>query len=547
MIFRNIRRDLCAVIAASLFVPAGLLAQEAVSHVRVVRLSYVSGTVALKRPGSDDWSKAMVNTPIQQGFDVQTSASSYAEVEFENGSTARLGELSRIDFDELALDADGDKLNRLTFEQGYATFHFVPEHHDAYSVKIANATVTPNNKTEFRTDFRQGRVRVEVFNGSIDVVAPSGTAKLGKDKVLEFDANTPEVALNVQHGFEKDSWDKWTESRDTQAQLALRDMAVSPQGPRYGWSDLSTYGEWAYIPGYGNGWSPYSQAGWSPYSMGMWDWYSGMGWTWNSAEPWGWLPYHYGMWNYDASMGWFWMPGNFGFFSPALVSWYSGPSWIGWAPLGVRGGPGLYPITTVSGSVIQNGQMITPQTSGHVHRSQATPIAQLPFQPSTRVLRSGGPVAIGAGASAGTAMGFAGRANASAPATVLMAGDAAKESALLEGHQRGARSHDPLRARMGTTLGGRYAVGGTPGVFRGEPGGAGLRGMNGPSPSFRGSNTGPAILARGQSAGSSHSGGGEMMRGGGDGGGRSSSMPAQSNPSSSPHTPGPSPSGGGRH
>ena len=79
-------------------------AEVAKSHARVVRLSYASGTVMLKRPGSTGAEKAMLNTPIQEGFELSTAGSSYAEVEFENGSTARLGELS-----ELALPATGTK------------------------------------------------------------------------------------------------------------------------------------------------------------------------------------------------------------------------------------------------------------------------------------------------------------------------------------------------------------------------------------------------------------------------------------------------------
>ena len=39
-----------------------------------------------------------------------------------------LGELSKLLFHQLALDANGNKLNGMTFEQGYATFHFLPEH-----------------------------------------------------------------------------------------------------------------------------------------------------------------------------------------------------------------------------------------------------------------------------------------------------------------------------------------------------------------------------------------------------------------------------------
>lgn len=537
MKYRTLLLDLSILVAVTLALPAGLLAQQAVSHVRVVRLSYVTGTVGVRRPGSDDWGKAMVNTPIQEGFGVQTSASSYAEIEFENGSTARLGELSRIDFNQLALDADGNKLNRLTFEQGYATFHIMPEHRDTFSVKAAGATLTPNAKTEFRTDLRQDLLRVEVFNGTVEVAAPSGSEKLGKDKVLEYHTNTPEVAVAVQHGIQKDAWDQWTEARDSQGQLALNDQAVSAHGPLYGWSDLNTYGEWAYIPGYGNGWAPYAQAGWSPYGMGMWDWYSGMGWSWTSAEPWGWLPYHYGMWNYDASMGWFWMPGSFGAWSPALVNFYGGPGWFGWAPLGVRGAAGIYPVTTVAGNVIQNGQMISPHMLGHVALSAGTAISQLPFQPTANVLLSGGPAAMGGvSARAGLAT------HVTAPSTVLMGGDSARESAFLNAHHKS----EPLRARLGTTLGGRFVVGGGVGEFRGEEGNAGLNAMRARSNSLRESGSGPAILPHGQASSSSHTSGGEMMPAGNSGNNAGSMSSNTSNVSSSPHSPGPG-AGGAHH
>ena len=316
------------VIAVILILPTILFGQKGLSHVRVVRLSYVRGTVGLKRPASTEWAKAQVNTPIQEGFELSTSANSYAEVEFENGSTARLGESSKLNFDQLAMDEDGNKLNRLTFEQGYATFHFLPEHHDAYSVKVAEATIGPNGKCEFRTDLEDGRARVEVFSGSVQVAASLKTVKLGKDKVLEFDPGVTEVAMNTKQGIVKDSWDKWTSERDTQSQLSLSDQAVPARGPMYGWGDLNAYGEWGFFPGFGYGWSPYVSAGWSPYNMGMWSWYPGMGYTWISSEPWGWLPYHYGNWGFSSGFGWFWTPGNFGEWSPALVSWYSGPGWL---------------------------------------------------------------------------------------------------------------------------------------------------------------------------------------------------------------------------
>jgi hypothetical protein len=518
-----------------------LAAQQAVSHVRVVRLSYVSGTVGVRRAGAAAWTRALVNTPVQEGFEVSTSAGSFAEVEFENGSTARLGEFSQLTFDQLALDAEGDKLNRMTFEQGYATFHFLPEKHDTYSVKVADATLTPSGKSVFRTDFDKGHVRVEVFNGSVEVVARSGSEKLGKDKTLEYDTSMTEVAVNSRRGTVKDDWDKWTEARDSQATLALNDQAVAAHGPVYGWSDLDAYGEWAMIPGFGYGWSPYASMGWTPYTMGMWNWYPGMGYTWIGAEPWGWLPYHYGMWNYSAEFGYFWMPGDFGFWSPALVSWYTGPGWVGWSPLGLNPRAGLSrPVTTVSGSAFQAGQLITPETVSHVEFKEAT-LAQHPsLQPGAGLSGSplSGEFAIVTGAHpAGT--------HTPAPSSILMGVEAGKESVLL----RGRPLREPLRYRLGTTLGGRYTVGGTVGEFQGDAfQRSGSREMMGGMPGAATSReAGVSVLTHGHSAQAARAEGGEMMQGGNGVGVPSANSPAPTAATSATHSASSGSSTGGHH
>jgi hypothetical protein len=518
-----LRHGFPRIVVGMLILPTILLAQKGLSHVRVVRLSYVNGTAGVKRPGSTEWAKALVNTPIQEGFELSTSANSYAEVEFENGSTVRLGELSKVNFDQLAMDESGNKLNRLTFEQGYATFHILPEHHDAYSVKIAQTTVAPNGKSEFRTDLEHGRERVEVFAGSVEVATSSNTVKLGKDKVLEFDPEATEVATNAKQGIVKDSWDKWTSERDTQAQLSLADQAVGAQGPMYGWSDLNAYGEWGFFPGFGYGWSPFASMGWSPYSMGMWNWYPGMGYSWIGGEPWGWLPYHYGNWNFSPGFGYFWMPGNMGNYSPALVSWYSGPGWVGWSPLGMFGAAGQNIVTTVPGGVVQNGLLVNSENVNRMPVTAGTRISRLPFEPGAGAMLSGPhlstvPEAMFTSHGAST--------HTMAPASVLMGGDAQKEQSL-----QGGRSQ-PLRVRLGTTLGGAYAVHGAVGEFRGEA----FSGSHGPSYGAQGAELsrgagtgGPTLLAHGQqhSSNSAEVGGGGMMPSGG-GGNAASASPSMS-------------------
>jgi Family of unknown function (DUF6600)/FecR protein len=311
--------------------------EQHLSHVRVVRISFIQGTVSVHSPGVNDWAKALVNSPVEQGFSIATAPNSFVEVQFENGSTVRMGELSRLDFTELALTPDGGKINHLDFEKGYATFHFVPEHHDDYQVKTADATLTPRGKAEFRTDFEQGKLRVEVFSGQVEVTGPHQTDRLAKDKVLTYNTSSTQV-FNITDGIQKDAWDKWTTARDRQSALAYSDQSVNPGHSMYGWSDLGTYGDWAYYPGYGYGWAPYEPLGWSPYSTGMWGFYPNFGYTWISGEPWGWLPFHYGLWNFNPTFGWFWMPGFMGGgWSPALVNWYAGPGMIGWGPMGLGG------------------------------------------------------------------------------------------------------------------------------------------------------------------------------------------------------------------
>jgi ferric-dicitrate binding protein FerR (iron transport regulator) len=597
---------------------------EATSHARVVRLSYVSGRVMVKRPGSEEEEAAMVNVPVQEGFELSTSDGSYAEVEFENGSTARLGERSKLFFHQLALDADGNKLNGITFEQGYATFHFLPEHNvspsakrdgtihfqppsgDVYRVKIADAAVTADGKCEFRTDLDQDRFRVEVFHGWVGVATPTLSSKLGEGEILEHKAGGTELTFKTRTGIVKDAWDRWTEARDKQVELTEKDEPVHATGPRYGWSELDRYGEWVALPDGRFGWSPYARAGWSPYTNGLWQLYPGLGWTWISAEPWGWLPYHCGLWDFDPFFGWYWINPMFGcgLWGPSLVNWYAGPGWIAWAPKGRAGNPGSggpghprphppgggHPrpvplsgnlprgIVTVPTSVVQNRQLITPETVSHIPSTAGSMTDHPPFEPGSRPTSAASSPALsaettsksnattGAGPPApapisGPGPGFASH-HASAPATILMGGDAAKESALLAEHHFHS-GRQPLRAMEGTTLGGRYPVGASTGEFRGNTFGAGEKKWGasgkggpfvGPALSHRGGGSGAIIMSHAQggggSRGGSYAGGGVGSsssggRSGGGGGSVSSGGAAHSSGGGSVSGGGAAHSGGG--
>ena len=354
---------------------APVLRGQEYSHARIVRLSFVEGTVAVQRPDVDEWAAALVNTPIQEGFEVSTAEDGFAEVEFENASTARLGQLSLLEFTQLVLAPSGGKVNRLRLHQGYATFNFVPEDDDFYEVSAGDATLVPNGKSRFRLDLEDNLLLVKVFKGSVEISSPQGSGTVGKGAMLELRPGT-DPAFQITQGVTKDEWDEWVENRESHVEQ-VRNSGRAPGAGfysndatslLYGFADLASYGQWVVLPGYGSGWMPNVGGGWAPYTYGRWSWYPGYGYTWISSEPWGWMPYHFGQWMYQPGYGWCWIPTNLNSWSPALVNWYRGPGWVGWSPAGsphLGGGTPGCPspqgcATTVSEDTFRNGRPVHP-------------------------------------------------------------------------------------------------------------------------------------------------------------------------------------------
>jgi Family of unknown function (DUF6600) len=109
-------------------------------------------------------------------------------------------------------------------------------------------------------------------------------------------------------------------------------VAPSPSLPAFQ-AQLSPYGTWMQVPGYGLCWRPavaVTNPYWRPYcDQGYWT-YTDDGWCWQSDYPWGGIVFHYGRW-YRDRLGWVWVPGYN--WAPAWVCWRQGDGYCGWAPL----------------------------------------------------------------------------------------------------------------------------------------------------------------------------------------------------------------------
>jgi hypothetical protein len=115
----------------------------------------------------------------------------------------------------------------------------------------------------------------------------------------------------------------------------------------YFYDDLTPYGQWVTVAGYGPCWEPYNVApDWRPYTLGHWVYSDDDGWLWVSDEPFGWCCYHYGRWAYLPGGRWCWVPGRE--WGPAWVVWRSGGGYTGWCAL-PPGEAGQPYVTVVAG------------------------------------------------------------------------------------------------------------------------------------------------------------------------------------------------------
>jgi FecR protein len=348
-----------------------VLADDAAPAARAVRLSSVDGQVQLSQGKNVIATSAVANTPLFEGTTVTTAEDGRAEIQFEDGSVARLSPNSALTL--TALNGSGASgVAEITLDGGLGYF------------ELQGAGLAGQIKIEFSdsvataSGFSVLRVNLDTPPGELAVF--SGNAHLERGSAVTVDLHGGEsVALNgsdasrytLNETIEPDSWDSWNSDRD---QLLTSEAAAKTGATKDyadssnpAWSDLDANGNWYNVPGQGNIWSPYEAAngGWDPYGNGAWGYSPGFGYTWISASPWGYLPYQCGMWNWYSSFGWGWAPGiggcnpwwfGGGYFGPNIGVGYGGyrPPLRPHPPRHPFGGAGLIAVNRRPSPVVGN-------------------------------------------------------------------------------------------------------------------------------------------------------------------------------------------------
>ncbi len=130
----------------------------------VARVSFVQGSVQLLAGQGTDFQQAVMNMPVVDGSRLQTGGDGQAEVEFGDGSVARLTPNSALQFDHLAQDqVQLEQLGGL----GYYEFN-VGQGHPGFSVQFANLNMQPATNSIVRVGLDAGW-DVAVMSGAINV------------------------------------------------------------------------------------------------------------------------------------------------------------------------------------------------------------------------------------------------------------------------------------------------------------------------------------------------------------------------------------------
>lgn len=304
--------------ASILYAQEGSLNQENEpgSHVRIVRLSYLQGSVELDN--NQGYQNATTNVPITEGDRLLTRADGWAEVQFEDGSTLRLAPDTELTFSQLGRDSEGGTLTAIDLDQGETEFRLKKHDQGEFAVTARQKTILLKHSGRFRvTTTNADPLEVTVFKGEVGISDSLGHPEIGvkKNETFALDELDPSK-YDLEKEARTDELDRWGDQRE-QALSSYASAENYTQSPyQYGVNDLGYYGTYYNVPGYGYMWQPNGVTlGWDPYMNGYWIYSPAYGYSWVSAYPWGWMPYRYGNWVFVNGYGWLWQPGGWNYWN----------------------------------------------------------------------------------------------------------------------------------------------------------------------------------------------------------------------------------------
>lgn len=300
--------------------------QQPHPDMRAARLSYVQGSVQLTQGNQIIADPALANTPVFEGTVITTREDGQAELQFDDGTVARLSPNSSLQIAVLRQE-NGTGRGEILLTSGLGYFELSGSGSSNQIVHFGDSAVKASGFTVIRVNLDNPPGELAVFTGNAHLDRGGNLSlDVHGGQSVTLSGNDPNQ-YNLAENIEPDSWDSWNADRDQEltSQEAAKTAATTsqPGNSNPAWGDLDANGNWYNVPGQGYVWSPYeaADASWDPYGCGNWVYTPQFGYIWVSCESWGYMPYMAGYWNYYDGFGWGWAPG-FGY-----PWWYTGGWW----------------------------------------------------------------------------------------------------------------------------------------------------------------------------------------------------------------------------
>ena len=306
---------LAAFVVGTILLAHSLRAEDAAQAAQAARLSSVDGQVRISQGTQVLADQALANSPLFEGTRVATSEDGKAEIQFEDGSVARLAPNSTLILTVLRGQSENG-FAEMVLEGGLGYFELQGKGQAGHlRVRFGESVVMATGLTILRISLDRPPGELAVFSGNAHLERANSLAldlHGGESVALDAVGSAP---YHLAESIEPDSWDSWNTDRDKMltAEASAHTGATDSLGDNNNpaWSDLDANGNWYQVPDQGYVWSPYeaADAGWDPYGNGHWMWTPRFGYIWVSGSSWGYMPYQCGYWNYYDSFGWGWAPG----------------------------------------------------------------------------------------------------------------------------------------------------------------------------------------------------------------------------------------------
>ena len=241
------------------------------SNVRIVRLSYVQGSVLIDQGTGNGFMKATMNMPVSSSTRIRTGDTGLAEVQFEEGATLRLVGDTSVLFQPLLLTSKGMRVSGIAVGEGTVYVNVRNAKHDRFFLNVHGIPLEISKKTHLRISADQKQVLVAIFKGSM-TDATSG-ASIGSGDSLRIDQQSNAIT-DIAKGIDPFASDAWDQERDRYYQnptlysnlatssLVYAPTAASTTAPCFGMMPGS-FGVWT--GGCGYGWNQGYYGYWNPY------------------------------------------------------------------------------------------------------------------------------------------------------------------------------------------------------------------------------------------------------------------------------------------